>query len=270
MPIGLYPTQLRSVDAYGSDRYASAINRQSRIISGDQNVILTFDDGEIESPSALSVFPVWYDSSNGISESTVYNYSRYAKVGPGIAIINDVVVHVTADTTTNDGWVYLDVNNADNYLLYPSDDPYPGHPPEDSETAYYLLVLVYNFSRAYPAIQARYFFVKNHDLYWEKKDELIFLAAYGIQRNDSGTPTPGYQIISCDLTLDSNGRVIRRPYPVKFPSDAEYSSDLDGGWVESSLTTPVNIIETIGNSRTDYIRGGYDPEGMDTEGPYIN
>lgn len=110
------PLQERSVDPYSNRRFASVLNRMTRIASGGRDVIL---------------FP------NQSFRLTLLNYKE-VEVSNGMCVKDDVLIHITED-------FHLDFSDNDYYV----DDS-----GAMTQSGSYFIVLSYIFARSLPAPRA--------------------------------------------------------------------------------------------------------------------
>lgn len=148
------PLQERSVDPYSNRRFASVLNRITRIASGGRDVIL---------------FP------NQSFRLTHLNY-REIEVSSGICVKDDVLIHITEDFD-------VDFSNNDYYV-----DDSGGMTQE----GYYFIVLSYVFARSLPAPRAWIQIIRNtgtegelDGLYYGREHAYIFLGSATVEWNGS-------------------------------------------------------------------------------------
>ena len=182
MPIT--PPQVRSVDPYSENRFSSAINRLTRIVTGGRDVVLLSNES----------FELSYDDSND-------NYSIIT-VGPGLCVKDDVTIHITDD-------VAIDLRDNDYYI-----DDTPGM----ISSGYYYLVLKYQYNRILPAPKAVYKIIRNKSLYTMYQSSLIFLGTILIGFNSDETR---YEIIEINTSDPSEEPPRERPVSILMPSEID-------------------------------------------------
>lgn len=121
----IIPRQIRAVDPYSESRFADNYNLRSRMVTGGRDVILFPDSFAIT------------QAVNGTSFT----------VGPGVAIVDDVLIHITEDTVFDlsadtDAWLDPDMT---------------GTPIPSGETSEFFLdlYLYYKNARTIPAPVAK-------------------------------------------------------------------------------------------------------------------
>jgi len=157
------PTQLRAVDPYAS-YHSNIVNRLTRAVSNNQNIILR--------PDHLTV--------------TMVN-DHVVEVSTGIAIMDDVLIHVTASTQ-------LDLTDPN--VFY--------GPNHFSSSGYYYVILDYQYNKVKPAPEAGLAIVAPADVpTLFNPNEHLFLAALHVDSTPSITDVYTY-----DPSNPSNQREI--------------------------------------------------------------
>ena len=147
------PSQQRTIDPYSENRYSSVINRFTRIVTGGKNVILHGDKSFI-----ISII----DIDN-------------LQIGPGIAVKDDALIHITEDY----------IMNFKNINLYMDEEG--GMTSE----GWYFIVLFYNYSRSLPAPKAYYKIIRDSQVYNNDRTNYIYLANIYVKSNITNN---GYEI----------------------------------------------------------------------------
>lgn len=123
MPI--IPQQIRAVDPYSESRFSDNYNLRSRMVTGGRDVILFPDSFAItQNPNKTSF-----------------------TVGPGVAIIDDVLVHVLEETE-------FDLS-ADTDAMMDASQVSPPIPEGETGEFYLDLYIYYKYARTIPAPVAR-------------------------------------------------------------------------------------------------------------------
>ena len=128
------PEQLRSIDPWSESRFSDNYNLRSRLLSKGQDVVVFKDS------FALS-----------IADSTTLT------VGPGIAIKDDAMIHITESQD-------IDLFNAGVADGYGVDVDPPIHTP--GSTYYTYLVLNYTYTRSMPSPSASYRCIEDLSTYY--------------------------------------------------------------------------------------------------------
>ena len=125
--MAIIPQQLRSVDPWSENRFSDNYNIRSRMLTGGADSIVFLESFTITQ-----------------TDDTIIT------VGPGVAIKDDVLIHITETVTMN-----LAVNQGYSYNN-------EGEPPiTDPDGDYVLhLCLNYHYARSIPAPQAKYVLIK--------------------------------------------------------------------------------------------------------------
>lgn len=131
-------------------------------------------------------------------------FPRSVIIGPGFCIKNDSFIHVKQSMNLN-----FEVDN--NY-----DGPLKGVALPIGPDYKYIIALRYFYKLTIPEQKANYVIIKDHDYYWQNKDNYIYLgsAEFGV----SGSPGSDYYYITNlheedTITLnDTSTRFIKREY----------------------------------------------------------
>lgn len=179
----IIPSQHRSVDPYSDNRFSSVINRQTRILTGGENVV---------------VYP---DDSFQFSDSTA---DLEIIISPGVAIKDDVVVHITEDFT-------MGLNDSQFY-----EDPTPGI----ISVGEYYIVLKYRYARSLPSPKAEYKIIRDvESLYHPYTWRYVLLGVFTIGFDDPNFvlenidyasqeyPDDHRQVISGNLAIVDGGEI---------------------------------------------------------------
>lgn len=123
MPIT--PQQIRAVDPYSESRFSDNYNLRSRMVTGGRDVILFPDSFAItQNPNNLEF-----------------------TVGPGVAIVDDVLIHILESTT-------FDLSSDDDAMMDASQTS-PPIPTDETNEFYLDLYIYYKHARTIPAPSAR-------------------------------------------------------------------------------------------------------------------
>lgn len=175
MPL-TFPNQVRSVDPYSDNRFSSVINRLSRLVTGGNDCIL---------------FGQQSFSLTRLDWQTV-------RIGPGICIKNDVLIHIIQnfDVDFDDNDFYVDETGA-----------------MDNEGYYYIL-LQYFYSRSLPTPQAALRIVRDvATLYTPYSNRYIFLGTANIIYNIGETRYELEVDPDCISHNDPSNPSVMRPMP---------------------------------------------------------
>lgn len=187
------PTQIRSVDPYADHRFSNTINRFNRIFTGGENTIMPYDNVEFNL-TKMTNQGVATPGGAGYPTYT-WNANKAVKIGPGLCIKDDVLIHIRHDA-------YLNFEDTDNYVGTGS-----GY-NQFNATGKYFILLHYVYSRSIPAPQATYVIAKQRLEFLDNRDKYIYLGTANI------IASSGYSIDTVELTdIDENDNdaLIERP-----------------------------------------------------------
>lgn len=119
------PNQIRAVDPYSESRFSDNYNLRSRMVTGGRDVILF--------PDSFAI--TWTPDSTSFI------------VGPGIAIMDDVLVHIMEDTE-------FDLSNDTNAMIDNSQSS-PPIPTDETSEFQLKLCLQYKYARTIPPQSAQ-------------------------------------------------------------------------------------------------------------------
>lgn len=141
------PKQQRSVDPYERDRFSSAINRYSRIITAGKNVILHANESFL-----VTMNP--NDTTNSIVD-----------ISPGLCVKDDVTIHVTEKYP-------IDFN---------IEGFYDGESKGLNSDGDYIIALKYNYARTVPAPKAEYRIVKNYNYFITHQINYLYISSVRVE-----------------------------------------------------------------------------------------
>jgi len=143
------PEQSRTVDPFSEERFSSTLNRFTRIFTGGTDVL---------------IFDTSFLFGDELLDTTSYSVVTF---GPGLAIKDDVLIHVT------DSKGFVDFEDNDYYL-----DEIPGMIEEGN----YYMLLYYNYDRSYPPPNAYYRILRDTSIFETYQDNYLFLGAAQVKR----------------------------------------------------------------------------------------
>lgn len=129
----LVPSQLRSADPFGENRFSNVYNLRSRMLTNGVDSVVFLESFALEITDDLEI-----------------------KIGPGIAIKDDVMIHILDDVT-------IDLTQNQGYMVSGESEP-PW--TEDGTDKTLHLCLHYHYARSMPAPQARYVLMEDPTLHY--------------------------------------------------------------------------------------------------------
>lgn len=144
--MAITPEQLITISGFADHRFSNTFSRFSRIVTGNQNVILPFD--------------------NYVFDVTIGDSSTSVNITSGIVCKDDIMIQIT-DATTE-----LDFTDPSNYVGSSTTmAPPPSHPTN------YLVLLKYSYQRTLPAPSAVFVVCKSREEFLNNRDKYIYLAS---------------------------------------------------------------------------------------------
>ncbi len=206
--MAIIPEQVRSVDPWSENRFSNNYNIRSRILTGGKNTVVFLDSFKITKLSDTKI-----------------------KIGPGVAIKDDVMVHIMEDVTIN---LIAD----EGYVL--SGEGEPPIPAPDVDIILHVC-LNYHYFRSIPAPDARYVIIKYPTAHFKVADHLwlgrihvvnnkiveVTTEPIRLPNEEGGTvfsrscidPLMGYTTF--------NGGVIRTEHPEEDPQNYQWFENWD-------------------------------------------
>ena len=225
----IYPQQRRTMDPYSDHRYTDTINRFTKIISNNKNVILPYDvDSPFVYPFVVLTAPAGsFTFENGITHT--YGADEALIIGPGTAIFKDVIVHSKEYVKLSflEPQNYVGSTHGYNHPLLSPPQIYSnvfntGYDPVHSR---YFVLMHYEHSRSFPTPKLSFVIAKERSEFLNNRDKYIYLASATIYRDEAVDNRHKIKIITSideddykDVDELNGNAIIERPdYKFKLP-----------------------------------------------------